>query len=118
MAEHGATGGAVLRVLIESRPHDPDVWVAECLETGFVATGLGYNEAREGILEILRTETKYAHENGRTLTGRMPVPTVLEERWETVTRDHPAQTIPLFPAGKKPAGRVTDRQVAVARAVR
>ncbi len=33
-----------LRVLLEPRKNDPNIWVATCLETGFVATGLGYDE--------------------------------------------------------------------------
>ena len=75
----------------------PNIWVATCLETGYIATGLGYNEARDNVLNVLRTETIYAQENGRKLRTRSPIPAVLEKKWETVTREHPPQTIPLFP---------------------
>lgn len=106
-----------LRVLLEPRQSDPNIWVANCLETGFVTTGLGYDEAREGILEILRTEVLYAGEHGRKLRTRSPIPANLEARWEAVIREYPAQTIPLFPElKKKQPGRV--RAVEVARVVR
>jgi len=110
-------GGAVLRVLVEPRPHDPDIWVAECLETGYIATGLGYSEAREGILEILRAEIAAADEAGRVF-AQARVPDDLERRWEAVTREHPAQSVPLFPGERKPPGRVVSGQVAVARSPR
>ena len=105
------------RVLLEPRQSEPNIWVAECLETGFIATGVGYDEAREGILETLRREAVYARENGRSL-ARRPTPVDLEERWETVTRGHPPTTIELFPEERKRPGRVTAvEHVAVARSV-
>jgi hypothetical protein len=109
----------VLRVLMEPRDSDPNIWVATSLETGYVATGLGYDEAKENILEALRTETLYAQENGRKLKARSPIPAVLEKKWETVTSEHPPESIDLFPPEKKRPGRVTHKSsVFVARAVR
>jgi len=110
----------ILRVLLEPRENNPNIWVATCLETGYVSTGLGYDEARDNVLDLLRTEVTYAHENGRKLRTRATIPPVLEQKWKTVTSEHPPITQPLFPPEKKPAGRVTTpvREVAVARAVR
>lgn len=108
---------AVLRVLLEPRSDDPNIWVATCLETRYVATGLGYAEARENILDILRNEIVYATENERKMTLRLPVPNDLERKWEAAISEHPAETIPIFNAPeKKPPARV--KQVAVARAIR
>lgn len=109
-----------LRVLLEPRTNDQNIWVATCLENGYIATGLGYDEARDNILDLLRTEYIYANENGRKLETRANVSPVLEQKWKIATSEHPPITQPLFPPEKKPAGRVTtaDRQVAVARAVR
>lgn len=45
---------------MEPRENDQNIWVATCLETGYVVTGLGYEEAKENALEVLRTETIYA----------------------------------------------------------
>jgi hypothetical protein len=110
----------ILRVLLEPRENDQNIWVATCLENGYVCTGLGYDEARDNILDLLRTEVIYANENGRKLGTRAQVPPVLEQKWKIATSEHPPTTQPLFPPEKKPVGRVTssDRQVAVARAVR
>jgi hypothetical protein len=111
---------SILRVLLEPRPNDPNIWVATCLETGYIATGLGYNEARENIFELLRNEVIYAAENNRKLTRRSPIPAVLERKWEAVISEHPAETVQLFPEPtappKKPVGSV--KQVSVARTVR
>jgi hypothetical protein len=113
---------SILRVLLEPREKDHNIWIATCLETGYVATGLGYAEARENILEILRNEVTYAAENGRKLTLQSPIPAVLEQKWEAVISERPPETIPLFSQqpsptpDKKPPARV--KQVAVARAIR
>ena len=110
---------STLRVLLEPRQSDPNIWVANCLETGFITTGLGYDEARKSILEVLRTEILYARENGKKLRTRSPIPAVLEKKWETVTSEHPAESINLFPPEKKRPRRVAHEGcVAVARAVR
>lgn len=107
----------ILRVLISPRQSDPRIWVAQCLETGFVTTGVGHDEAQEGILEVLRTETAYAQENGVALARVSPIPAELEQEWELVTRDHPPQTFQLFPPERKPPSRVGGiKQVEVARA--
>ena len=106
---------------MEPREGDPNIWIASCLETGYVTSGLGYAEAKENMLEVLRTETLYAQENGRKLRTKSPIPAALEKKWETVTRDNPPQTVLLFPeeSHKRPAGRVTHQEsVTVARAVR
>lgn len=104
---------------MEPREADLNIWVATCLETGFIATGLGYDEAKENILEALRTETLYAQENGRKLKVRSPIPAVLEKKWETVTSEHPPESIDLFPPGKKRPGQVAHKgSVSLARAVR
>jgi hypothetical protein len=110
---------SVLRVLLEPREKDHNIWIATCLETGYVATGLGYAEARENIFEVLRNEVTYATENGRRITVRSVVPDLLEKKWEKVISEHPPETIPLFSSpspDKKPPARV--KQVSVARAVR
>ena len=108
-----------LRVLMEPRENDLNIWIATCLETGYIATGLGYDEAKQNMLEALRTETLYAQENGRKLKTRSPIPAVLEKKWETVTSEHPPERIQLFPPEKKRPGRVTQQgSVSVARAVR
>lgn len=54
----------ILTVIISPRVSDPRIFVAECLETEFVTTGVGYDEARDSILKVLRTETLYAREKG------------------------------------------------------
>ena len=108
-----------LRVLLEPRENDLNIWISTCLETGYVATGLGYDEAKTNMLEALRTETLYAQENGRNLKTRSPIPAVLEKKWETVTSEHPPESIDLFPPEKKRPGRVALKgSVSVARAVR
>ena len=108
-----------IRVLLEPRQSDQNIWVATCLETGYITTGLGYDEARESILETLRIEITYARGNGRQLRTRSPIPAVLENKWETVTSEHPPERIQLFPPEKKRPGRVTQQgSVSVARAVR
>lgn len=109
-----------LRVLLEPRLSDPNIWVATCLETGYIATGLGYDEAREAILTTLRNEVLYAQGNSRKLTTRSPIPVELENRWNKATSKHPPERIPLFPQPeRKPPGRVTKiKHVAMARAVR
>lgn len=118
--ESQSANRTTLRVLLEPRKNDPNIWVATCLETGYVCTGLGYDEARENILDLLRTEVTYANENGKKLATRATIPPVLEQKWKIATREYPPITQPLFPPEKKPVGRVTvpDKQVAVARAVR
>jgi hypothetical protein len=104
---------------MEPRENDLNIWIATCLETGYIATGLGYDEAKKNILETLRTETLYAQENGRKLKLRSPIPAVLEKKWETVTSEHPPESIDLFPPEKKRPGRVAYKgSVSVARAVR
>src|SRR5229473_7596163 len=104
---------------MEPREKDQNIWVATCLETGYIATGLGYDEARENVLNVLRTETIYAQENGRKLRTRSPIPAVLEKKWETVTSERPPESIDLFPPEKKRPGRVALKgSVSVARAVR
>ena len=110
-----------LRVLLEPRQSDPNIWVANCLETGYVTTGLGYDEARESILDVLRSEYLYAGEHNRKLKTRSPIPANLEAKWEAVTREYPPQTIPLFPSSpdKKPSRSVgQNNSVFVARAGR
>jgi hypothetical protein len=104
---------------MEPRENDLNIWVSTCLETGYVVTGLGYDEAKRNILEVLRTETLYAQENGRELKARSPIPPVLEKKWETVTSEHPPESVDLFPPEKKHPGRVAHKgSVSVARAVR
>ncbi len=110
---------STLRVLLEPRQSDPNIWVANCLETGFVTTGLGYDEARESILEVLRTEILYARGNGKRLRTRSTISAALEKKWKTVTSEHPPESINLFPPEKKRPGRAThEGSVSVARAVR
>jgi hypothetical protein len=104
---------------MEPRENDLNIWIATCLETGYIATGLGYDEAKKSMLEALRTETLYAQENGRKLKTRSPIPAVLEKKWETVTSEHPPESLDLFPPEKKRPGRVAYKgRVSVARAVR
>ena len=104
---------------MEPRESDQNIWVATCLETGYIATGLGYDEAKKSILEALRTETVYAQENGRKLKPRSPIPAVLEKKWETVTSEHPPESVDLFPPEKKrPGSAATKGSVSVARTVR
>jgi len=119
-AEPQSSTTTIFRVLLETRGNDPNIWVATCLENGYVATGLGYDEARDNIIDLLRTEVIYANENGRKLGTRATIPSALEQKWKIATSEYPPTTQPLFPPEKKPAGRVTapERQVAVARAVR
>ena len=108
-----------LRVLMEPRENDLNIWISTCLETGYITTGLGYDEAKENMLEALRTETLYAQENGRKLKTRSPIPAVLEKKWETVTSERPPESIDLFPPEKKRPGRIAHKgSVSVARAVR
>lgn len=107
----------MLRVLLEPRQSDPDIWVARCLETGDITTGLGYEEAREGILDILRTEATYAAGQSRGLDVSTSIPAELEAKWKAITRERPPETVELFPTAppKKRPGKVA--AVSMARSV-
>jgi hypothetical protein len=105
------TGGSI-RVILEPRTSDPNIWVARCLETGDVTTGLGYEEAREGILDILRTESRHAADQGRSLDFIEHVPAELESKWKAVTSERAPEIVQLFPPPKKRPTRAADVQVA------
>ena len=88
-----------LRVLIEPSGTKKGVWVAHCLETGYVATGNSDAGARDQMLGILREEVSYArkHNNMGAIFRKSPIPQDLLDRWETAIREHPPKEVALFP---------------------
>ena len=46
----------ILTIILSPRESDPRIWVARCPEKGYVATGVGQDEARDAMLEIIRLE--------------------------------------------------------------
>ena len=90
-----------LRVLIEPKEKRQLVWIATCLETGYVASGDTCEAARDEMLSILREEYLYAkkHNNLRALFRSTAVPQTLLDRWEKAIRENPPKFISLFPEG-------------------
>ena len=86
-----------LRVLSSPKTSNPDVWVATCLETGYVAAGHTYEEARDQMLEILRGEVMFARKNNNMGGLFRPIPQELIDRWEAAIRDNPPEELSLFP---------------------
>lgn len=96
MAKVSDNASRFLRVLIEPKKTDPRVWIATCLETGYVASGVGCQSARDQMLEILRAEWSYALQHNKLNQFFRVIPKSLEDRWEAVTRDNPPKRIRLF----------------------
>jgi len=91
-----------LRVLIEPKEKQGAfVWIATCLETGFIASARDRDGARDEMLSILREEYLYAkkHNNLRALFRTTAVPQTLLDRWEKAIRENPPKFISLFPEG-------------------
>jgi len=49
----------IFTITLEPRSDDYKIWVARCLETGWVATGAGKDEARQLMLEIIDREHRF-----------------------------------------------------------
>lgn len=90
-----------LRVLIEPKEKRQLVWIATCLETGYVASGNSCEIARDEMLSILREEYLYAkeHNNLRALFRTTIVPQTLLDRWEKAIRENPPEVYLALPRG-------------------
>ena len=98
---------SILRVLLEPRASDTSIWIATCLETGYVLNGRGLLEAREAILEALRDDAN--EHDGDLAHAYRPVSAELEAKWENAVREYSPEEIELFPPDgpdKKSPGRV------------
>jgi len=94
-----------LRVLIEPKEKQALVWIATCLETGYVASANSCEAARDEMLSVLREEYVYArrHNNLRAFFRSTAVPQELLDRWKDAISDEPAKRIPLFPEESQPS---------------
>ncbi len=98
-----------LRVLIEPKEKDGVVWIATCLETGYVASGRDWDGARDEMLSVLREEYLYAqkHNNLRALFRTTAIPQTLLDRWKDAISVKPPKRVPLFPEGNQPVELAT-----------
>jgi hypothetical protein len=103
-------GDGFLRVLLEPKEkRGLTVWIATCLETGYVASGKTADRARDEMLAVLREEYTYAkkHNNLRALFRSAAIPQSLLDRWKDAIRVTPPQTVLLFPKGVQPVELAT-----------
>ena len=98
-----------LRVLIEPKEKKELVWIATCLETGYVASGKTPSGARDEMFEILRHGYLYAveHNNMRAFYRSTAIPQDLLDRWKDAIRGKRPKRIPLFPEGWQPVELAT-----------
>jgi hypothetical protein len=99
-----------LRVLLEPKEkRGTAVWIATCLETGYVASGSTADRARDEMLAVLREEYTYAkkHNNLRALFRSSAIPQSLLDRWKDAIRVAPPETVLLFPKGVQPVELAT-----------
>lgn len=93
------TSTRLWRVLITPKKDQSGIWVAHCLETGYVTSAYSFDRARDMMLNVLREEYLFARKHNNMNSLFRPIPQELLDQWEEVTNELGVEQVSLFPEG-------------------